>query len=78
MPSCRGGVQASCSELKARAKPKLQGELEHRPRVHKHDPGPSRSPTVDLALTLALTLAVALTRCSAPQAGARRVRSRSS
>ena len=28
VPSCRGGVQASCSELKARAKPKLQGELE--------------------------------------------------
>ena len=27
VPSCRG-VQASCSELKARAKPKLQGELE--------------------------------------------------
>jgi len=28
VPSWRGGVQASCSELKARAKPKLQGELE--------------------------------------------------
>ena len=43
MPSCRGGVQASCSELKARAKPK-QVEVASRPGVRKHDPSPSPSP----------------------------------
>ena len=49
MPSCRGGVQASCSELKARPSPSCRASSS-RPGVHKHDPRPSPSPT---ALTLA-------------------------